>query len=96
MLSKLAVCERPEAELNVQSYLHSVLPLGLQQFDETQARNVALVISQALDYENVTELFKNDINDERVGKRSLLILEMLFLMFENWASVPGKTQDEFL
>ena len=90
------MCEKPEAELDIQQYLHAILPLGLAPFDETQARNVALVVLQALDYENVVELFKNDINDERVGKRSLLILETLFLMFENWASVPGKAHDEFL
>ena len=73
-----------------------MLPLGFGPFDEAQARNVALVISQAIDYENIVELFKNDINDESVGKKSLLILEMMFLIFENWSKSPGRGHDEFL
>ena len=55
-----------------------------------------MVISQSLDYENVLDLFREDIDDIKVTQRSLLLLEMLILMFENWVSGFSEAPDQFL
>ena len=52
-LTKLAMCERPGVDDDMKRFLHMVAPLGLQPFDRDQSRNVALVLSKALDYQNV-------------------------------------------
>ena len=96
VLAKLAMCERPGPEVDVQKYLHAVVPLGFQPYDQAQTRNVALVISQALDYENVRGAFPEDIDDIKVAQRSLLLLEMLILMFEHWVSGFEEAPDQYL
>ena len=53
----------------------------------SQAQNVALVISKALDYENAKDLFCEDEADLGVARRSLHLLELLFLVFENWSQL---------
>ena len=90
------MCERPGVEVDLQKYLHAIVPLGFQPYDQNQTRNVALVISQSLDYENVVDLFREDIDDIQITQRSLLLLEMLILMFENWVSGFNETPDQFL
>ena len=45
VLSKLAMCERPGVEVDLQKYLHAIIPLGFQPYEQSQTRNVALVIS---------------------------------------------------
>ena len=47
---------------------------------------MALIISKALDYNNVVDLFREDEQDEQVAKDSLLLLELITLLFENWAN----------
>jgi len=71
--------------IDLQRFLHAIVPLGFQPYEQTQTRNVALIISKALDYQNVIDLFREDVQDEQVAKDSLLLLELLTLLFENWA-----------
>ena len=47
---------------------------------------MALIISKALDYQNVIDLFREDARDEQVAKDSLLLLELMTLLFEHWAN----------
>lgn len=47
---------------------------------------MALVVSKALDYNNVVDLFREDASNEQVAKDSLLLLELVTLLFENWAT----------
>lgn len=72
--------------IDLQRFLHAVVPLGFQPYERTQTRNVALVISKALDYQNVVDLFREDEANEQVAKDSLLLLELVTLLFENWAN----------
>ena len=62
--------------------MHMLTPLGLQPYDREQTRNVAVVLSKALDYRNVLLLFTEDITEPLIAKQSLHLLEMLMLMLE--------------
>ena len=62
------------------------MPLGFQPYQQAQTRNVALVINKAIDYNNVIDLFREDASDDQVAKDSLLLLELITLLFENWAN----------
>ena len=44
------------------------------------------MISKALDYNNVVDIFREDVTNEQVAQDSLLLLELVTLLFENWAS----------
>jgi hypothetical protein len=70
----------------LQKFLHAVVPLGFQPYQQAQTRNVALVINKAIDYNNVIDLFREDASDDQVAKDSLLLLELITLLFENWAN----------
>ena len=63
VLTKLAMCERPTQSQDMKRFLHMIAPLGLQPFDKEQSRNVALVLSKALDYQNVSQLFNEDVHE---------------------------------
>lgn len=63
-----------------------MVPLGFSPYEKNQTRNVALVISKALDYQNVVDLFREDEQNEQVAKDSLLLLELVTILFENWAN----------
>jgi hypothetical protein len=87
ILNKLAISGVPASQsIDMQQFLHAVVPLGFQPYEKTQTRNVALIISKALDYENVVDLFREDEQNEQVAKDSLLLLELITLLFENWAN----------
>jgi len=62
--------------------MHMLTPLGLQPYDREQTRNVAVVLSKALDYRNVLLLCTEDITEPLIAKQSLHLLEMLMLMLE--------------
>lgn len=57
---------------------------------------MALVLSKALDYRNVTSLFDEDIRDSQVAKDSLHLLEMIILMLEQWVSSLGTSNEDEL
>lgn len=63
MLTKLAMCDRPGKDEDMAKFLHLVAPLGLQPYNRDQSRNVALVLSKALDYQNVARLFTEDVTE---------------------------------
>lgn len=64
-----------------------MVPLGLQTHNLTQLKNVAVVLTKALTYQNCSEdLFKEDTSDISVAQDSLTQLEVLVLCFEHWAA----------
>ena len=87
ILNKLAISGLPASQsIDLQRFLQAVVPLGFQPYEKSSSRNVALVISKAVDYKNVVDLFREDEQNEQVAKDSLLLLELITLLFENWAN----------
>lgn len=61
VLNKLAISGvATSQQIDLQRFLHAIVPLGFQPYEQTQTRNVALIISKALDYNNVVDLFRED------------------------------------
>ena len=80
----MAMCDRPAEDADMKQFVHMVVPLGLQPYKRDQSRNVALVLSKALDYVNVAQLFTEDAQDPQTARDSLHLLEMIMLMLEQW------------
>ena len=59
---------------------------------------MALVLSKALDYTNVLNLFTEDVQNPIVAKQSLHLLEMVILMLEQWVQTieVGGVDDDFM
>jgi len=70
-----------------------VVPLGL---NSAQYRSVALILMKAVNYDNVKHLFREDLNDPQIAQDSLLLLEILTLTLENWASATPVHKDKYL
>jgi hypothetical protein len=69
--------------------LHSVVPLGFQNSDVGRANDVALILFRALDYNNVQSLFSQappGRANHATVQESLLLLELLMLVFEYWTA----------
>lgn len=54
------MCERPSEEDDIIRFMHMLVPIGLQPYDREQSRDVAVILSKALDYRNVELLFTED------------------------------------
>ena len=55
------------------------------------------MLSNALDYTNVGQLFLEDAQDPQTAKDSLHLLEMMMLMLEQWVhSLNTEYEDEFM
>ena len=93
----MAMCDRPAEDADMRKFVHMVVPLGLQPYKRDQSRNVALVLSKALDYANVTQLFTEDAQDPQTARDSLHLLEMIMLMLEQWVqSLDTAYEDEYM
>ena len=91
------MCERPPESEDMKQFLHMIAPLGLQPFNKQKSRDVALVLSKALDYQNVSHLFKEDVNKPQVARESLHLLEMIMRMLEHWVqSLEGNIKEDAL
>ena len=93
----MAMCDRPAEDADMRQFVHMVVPLGLQPYKRDQSRNVALVLSKALDYANVAQLFTEDAQDPQTARDSLHLLEMIMLMLEQWVqSLDTAYEDEYM
>lgn len=85
LLTKIALSNDYGSTIeDTENLLEVLIPIGLTSRDATTQRNVALSLSKSISYQRAVSLFAELDADPAKAQQSLVLLEMLVLMFEHW------------